>query len=138
MNPVLVDTGFLVALYDRNDAFHSRCIRAHKQFDRPYVTCEAVLTESFHLLRHLPAAGLAILKSVEMGILDVPFTLKESATEVARILDKYCNLPASLADACLVQMADESDTGDILTLDSDFKRYRWRRNRSFNLLIPLD
>jgi hypothetical protein len=30
-------------------------------------------------------------------------------------------------------MANELGTGDIMTLDSDF-----RRNRKFNLLIPLD
>jgi hypothetical protein len=35
-------------------------------------------------------------------------------------------------------MADQLDSGDILTLDRDFKRYRWRRNRSFRLLIPLE
>jgi predicted nucleic acid-binding protein len=34
-------------------------------------------------------------------------------------------------------MADELETGEILTLDSDFARYRWRRNRAFQLLIPL-
>lgn len=50
---------------------------------------------------------------------------------------KYRDIPADFADACLIQMADELDTGDILTLDSDFKHYRWRRNKSFNLLIPL-
>jgi len=50
---------------------------------------------------------------------------------------KYRDIPADFADACLIQMADELDTGDILTLDSDFKHYRWRRNKSFHLLIPL-
>jgi len=40
-----------------------------------------------------------------------------------------------LADACLVQMADELGTGEILTLDSDFEIYRWRRNRKFRNLM---
>jgi hypothetical protein len=35
-------------------------------------------------------------------------------------------------------LADVLNTGDILTLDSHFRHYRWRRNRRFNLLIPLD
>jgi predicted nucleic acid-binding protein len=35
-------------------------------------------------------------------------------------------------------MADKLGTGDILTLDSDFLHYRWRRTRKFNMLIPLD
>jgi uncharacterized protein len=43
-----------------------------------------------------------------------------------------------LADACLIHLADELDTGKILTLDSDFLFYRWRRTRSFQLLVDLD
>ena len=53
-------------------------------------------------------------------------------------MDKYRDTPCDFADACLIAMADQLDTGDILTLDSDFKHYRWRRNRSFKMLIPLD
>jgi len=53
-------------------------------------------------------------------------------------MKKYSDTPCDFADACLIAMASEFDTGDILTLDSDFRHYRWRRNRRFNLLIPLD
>jgi hypothetical protein len=51
---------------------------------------------------------------------------------------KYRDIPADFADACLIAMADQLDTGEILTLDSDFAHYRWRRTRAFHLLIPLD
>lgn len=44
----------------------------------------------------------------------------------------------SSADACLVQMAGKLDTGDILTLDSSFVHYPWRKTRFFRMLIPLD
>lgn len=39
------------------------------------------------------------------------------------------------ADACLVHLADELDTGRILTLDADFAVYRWRRTRAFEILL---
>lgn len=138
MKPLLVDTSFLVSLYDRSDLHHARCVSAHEQLDRPLVTCEAVVTESLHLLRRIPGTAQALLGNIEEGILTIPFVLSERAAAVSAVLDKYRDLPASLADACLVQMADELNTGDILTLDSDFKHYRWRRNRRFRLLIPLD
>jgi predicted nucleic acid-binding protein len=35
-------------------------------------------------------------------------------------------------------MADELNTGDILTLDSDFRHYRWRKTRPFRILVPLE
>jgi predicted nucleic acid-binding protein len=43
-----------------------------------------------------------------------------------------------LADACLVDLATEMGTGRILTLDSDFKIYRWGRNRPFELLLEIE
>jgi predicted nucleic acid-binding protein len=55
---------------------------------------------------------------------------------LAELMEKYSDTPADLADACLIHMADELNTGDILTLDSDFLYYRWRKNKHFNLLIP--
>jgi uncharacterized protein len=48
------------------------------------------------------------------------------------------DLPVDFADACLVQLADELNTGNILTLDRDFEFYRSRRIRPFRLLIALD
>lgn len=138
MKPALVDTSYLVSLYDKNDSHHFRCVRVHEVVDRPLITCEAVLTETLHLLRRIPGTAQAILANVEKGILEIPFELCSRSAAVSAILHKYRDLPASLADACLVQMADELGSGDILTLDSDFRRYRWRRNRSFRLLIPLE
>jgi len=35
-------------------------------------------------------------------------------------------------------MADELETGAILTLDKDFRIYRWGRNKPFELRVPLD
>ena len=80
----------------------------------------------------------AVLSNVVNGILEIPFRLATSAKAVADYMEKYRDTPADFADACLIHLADELNTGDILTLDSDFAHYRWRRNRSFKLLIPLD
>jgi predicted nucleic acid-binding protein len=73
---------------------------------------------------------------VERGEFELPFAFSANVSAVLALMRKYWDVPASFADACLVHMADELDTGDILTLDSDFLTYRWRRNRPFELLIP--
>jgi hypothetical protein len=52
-------------------------------------------------------------------------------------MSKYADTPCDFADACLIHLADQLGTGDILTLDSDFKHYRWRRSKHFRMLIPL-
>jgi predicted nucleic acid-binding protein len=138
VRPVLVDTGFLVSIYDNHEPRHGVCLRIHAALPNPLVTCQAVVAESLHLLGRIPEAADGILASVEAGILQVPLQLQPSAGTVRTILRKYLDTPADFADACLIHMADELNTGDILTLDSDFKHYRWRRTRHFRMLIPID
>ena len=137
MRPVLLDTGVIVALLDRSERHHARCVQALESLDQPLATCEAVIAESCYLLRGLPGAPETVLANVEQGIFQIPFQLNRAAAVIRAILRKYRDLPADFADACLIHMADELETGDILTLDSDFARYRWRRNRAFQMLIPL-
>ena len=138
MSPILVDTGFLVALYDRREPMHNICRQLHDQLENPLATCEAVIVEALHLLRFLPKAKQNILASIDQGVLEIRFRLSESAGQVQALMEKYIDTPAGFADACLIHMADELDTGDILTLDSDFVHYRWRRTRPFRMLIPLE
>ncbi len=138
MQPVLLDTGVVVALLDRRERYHRRCAEIVGTLGRPLFTCEAVISESCHLLGAISGAAEDVVGNVVSGTFQIPFQFSRSAAKVQTILNKYRDTPADFADACLVQMADELDTGDILTLDSDFAHYRWRRNRSFNLLISLD
>lgn len=128
----------IVGLLDRSEAHHSRCVTALEGLEGPLVTCEAVIAESCYLLRDLSGAAETVLENVERGIFQIPFQLSRAAPLVRAIMRKYRDLPADFADACLVQLADELNTGDILTLDRDFGLYRWRRTRPFRLLVALD
>lgn len=137
-SPVLADASFFIALLNKREAGHLRCLKAYQQVDAPIVTCEACIAETFHLLHHASRAVDALLKNIREGAIMIPFRLSDSVDEVHRHMERYVDTPCDFADACLIAMADQLGTGDILTLDSDFKHYRWRRNRRFNLLIPLD
>ncbi len=138
MTPVLLDTGVVVALFDPDERRHSKCLAAVQGLQRPLVTCEAVVAESCYLLRRLRGASEAILDNVARGVIHVSPVLENSAASVRSIMRKYRDQSIDLADACLIHLADELDTGEILTLDSDFLFYRWRRTRSFQLLVDLD
>jgi len=71
-------------------------------------------------------------------VFQIPFQLSRTAAEVAAIMRKYHDVPADLADACLIYAAGQLGAGEILTLDRDFEIYRWGRSKAFHLLISLD
>jgi uncharacterized protein len=136
--PVLVDASFLVSVYDKQEPYHRRCMAVLEQANQPLFTCEPVITEAIYLLRRLPGAPQAILANIREGLLEIPFQLAHGVDEALACYNKYRDTPCDFADACLIAMADQLNTGDILTLDSDFKHYRWRRNKRFRMLIPLE
>jgi len=137
VRPVLLDTGPIVALLDPTDSFHRRCADALAEVRAPLVTCEAVITESCYLLRRIPGAAEAVLHSVVTRDFLIPSGLSEAAIRVRRILVKYRDRKIDLADAVLIHLANEFETGDILTLDRDFEIYRWGKNNRFHLLVSL-
>ena len=137
MTPVLLDTGFIVALLDRSESDHKRCVETVSSLADPLITCEAVIAESAYLLRDCRGAARAILENVERGLFLIPFRLATSATAVSGLMKKYARVPMDFADACLVQMAMDHRTARILTLDQDFKVYRWGKNRPFDLLLEI-
>jgi uncharacterized protein len=133
----LLDAGVIVALLDRSERQHARCTAVVEELERPLATCEAVIAESCYLLRRVSGAAEIILENVERGVFHVPFQLAQSSVQVRAILRKYRDVPADFADACLIHLASQLNTGDILTLDRDFESYRWNRTRPSHLLVNL-
>ena len=72
-----------------------------------------------------------MVENVVAGIFQIPFQLSRDADGVKQRLQKYRNRKIDLADACLIRLADEFETADILTLDKGFEIYR----RPFQLNI---
>ena len=137
MTPVLLDTGCIVALLDRSETHHEACARSVSDANFPLVTCEPVIAEACYLLRTLRGAADAVLENVGRGVFSIPFRIDQSTPSLRALMKKYAQVPMDLADACLVHLATELGAGRILTLDSDFRSYRWGKNRPFELLIDV-
>ena len=135
MRSILLDTGVIVALLDRAEREHAACAKAVQESSAPLVTCEAVIAESCYLLRGLAGAADAILENVRTGVFQIPFQLTQAAAPLQKLFRKYRDREIDLADACLVHLAGELQTGDILTLDHAFEIYQWGTNRPFHLLL---
>jgi len=134
--PAIVDTGPLVAFLDRREAQHAWAAETASSLALPWRTCEAVLAECWHLLRRAPEAQDALLALVEEGLLSVDFALAREIAPVRALRRKYRDLPMSLADACLVRLAERFDDHAVCTLDSDFAVYRKHGREPLSLLMP--
>jgi uncharacterized protein len=119
---VVVDAGFVVALLSSRDNHHEWAVTQASEFPPPWYTCEAVLSESFHLLGGRGALNLGAL--VRRRALLVTFEFTKNVEPVVRLIEKYSNVPMSLADACLVRMTETLANPIVLTTDEDFRFYR--------------
>lgn len=131
---VLVDAGFIVALLSRRDTHHRWAASQARRHPPPWKTCEAVLSEAFHLLG---ASGHAPLVTLLRRTALVPvFDLGDNLDNVLRLMDKYADVPASLADACLVRMTETLASPVLLTTDSDFRVYRRHGRQVVPAVLP--
>lgn len=137
LTAVLLDTSCIVALLDRSERHHQECVDVVSALAAPLITCEAVIAESCYLVRDLKGAAAAVVENVDRGIFQIPYRLSGNALGVTKLVKKYAGVPMDFADACLVDMASDYHTGRILTLDADFRVYRWGRNRPFELLLTI-
>jgi uncharacterized protein len=133
---ILLDTGPWVALHCRDDAFHGWAREQFAQINSPLLTCEAVVAETCFLLArggHDPAKALAL---VARGVVRVGMVLNEEIVPVQSLFERYDNVPASLADACLVRMSELFERCRVFTLDADFHIYRRHGRKVIPLLCP--
>ena len=133
---VILDTGPWVALHCRDERHHGWALEQFAQHAGPFVTCEAVVTETCFLLARAgfdPAKALAL---VERGVVRIGMLLGDEASAVRKLFERYDNVPASLADACLIRLSELYDDSRVLTLDSDFHVYRRHGRKVIALSRP--
>jgi predicted nucleic acid-binding protein len=130
----LVDAGFLVALLARRDANHRWAANLAQRFPPPWLTCEAVLSETCHLLG---ARGISALASVlRRGTLACRYRMADDTEAVLKLLEKYTDVPMSFADACLVRMTEIANDPVLLTTDGDFRFYRRHGRLTIPCVLP--
>lgn len=132
----IVDTGPLVAYFDRSERHHAWVVARIDKIEPPLLICEPVLTEAMYLLARDPRAADALFELLHNGALRIAFQIEDNTEALRRLLQKYHDTPMSLADACVVRMAEIHDRHDVLTLDSDFAVYRKHGRVPLPLIHP--
>ncbi len=122
----LTDTGPLVALINKGDAWHTPCQQALPRLSVPLISTWPCVTEAMYLLgrvggyRYQMALwGLWAAQKLIIHELSLP--------EVARmqaLMDTYRDAPMDLADASVVAAAETLSVRRVFTLDRHFYAYR--------------
>lgn len=136
MATIIADTGPLVAYFDRSDKEHRWVREQFEQLEDPILCCQPVITEVLFLLKRDGLNPDWVLAMVERGILLCSFDLPGEVPSLRRLLHQYRDLPASLADVCLVRMSEMHPASAVLTLDRDFLIYRRNKRQTIPLLAP--
>ncbi len=136
MRSAIVDTGPLVAFFDRAEQHHGWVVEQLEELEPPLLVCEPVLAEAMYLLARFSRAQDALFGLLENGALRIALRIQEHVPALRKLHQKYRDRPISLADACIVRMAELHDRHAVLTLDSDFMVYRKHSRDPLVLIYP--
>lgn len=124
---ILTDTGPIVALLDRADQYHPKCIDTLTRLPaEPLLTTWVCFTEAMYLLGE--AGGYYFQSTLWNMQLDGKLVLHEltdrETGRMALLMNQYQDIPMDMADASLVAVAESLSERRVFTFDADFYIYR--------------
>ena len=137
MPSVVVDTGPLYALADRDDAWHHRTVRFVETTHDELIVPASVLPEAgYLLLTHLgPAAERQLVQSALSGELTIEDLTNADYRRALELVRRYESARIGFVDSTVMAVAERLKITRILTTDRrDFSIVRPRHCKTFELL----
>jgi len=128
---IIADTGFWIALLNRQDHFHPIARQFTEQLTEPLITTTPVVTETCYLLQQRVGTfqSVEFLLAQQDGLFSLFDISAQYLPRCAQLMSQYQNLPMDFADASLVILAEQLGHGRIVSTDRrDFGVYRWKTN----------
>jgi predicted nucleic acid-binding protein len=130
---LVVDTGFLVALYRRADALHDEATQFLRASRAQLISASPVIIETCYFLNI--RGKVALLNWIAAGGLSVAEVPQDAYPALAAQLEKCSNLDIDFADAALIWPAELAGEHQILTVDHrDFSTFRLKGRKRFDPL----
>ncbi len=132
---IICDASALIALINRNDSNHQRCVDILPQLSAPLITTWSCFTEAMYLLGGYGGwlAQQELWGYVADQILVLHANSIEEQQRMQVLMDQYQDTPMDLGDASLVATAESLNQRRIFTLDRDFQIYRLYGNQPFEV-----
>ena len=135
MKNTIIDSGPLIALFDKNDKYHTKVLNFLKSYDGNLVTTWAVITEVTHMLSFNLNVQIDFLKWVHIGGVQVIDLTPKDLQQIIKFMEQYTNVPMDLADGSLMVAAQNLHIKDIVSIDSDYDIYRTIKKEMLNNLL---
>ncbi len=135
MKNTIIDSGPLIALFDKSDKYHARVLDFLKSYDGKLITTWAVITEVTHMLSFNLNVQVDFLKWIHLGGVEVVEITQQNLQEIIEYMEKYVNVPMDLADGSLLVVAQNQNIKDIISIDSDYDIYRTIKKEALNNLL---
>ena len=135
MKKILIDSGPLIALFDRSDRYHQASVDFIKTNRSELTTTLASITEVLHLLDFNRNSQVDFLSWVDVGAVTVEPITTDDFQGIKELVVKYSDLPMDFADACLVFLGEKLNISKVATIDRDFDVYKLKGKRSFTTYI---
>jgi uncharacterized protein len=127
----------MVAMVDRDDPYHRRCIAALVDIPSAgFVTTWPCLAEAMHLLgRKLGFTGQEHLwELLEDKVISLIRSGDHDWGRMRALMRQYRDTPMDLADASLVTAAERLGIHRVFTIDNHFRAYRIQGRGAFELV----
>jgi len=135
MQKTLIDSGPLIALFDKSDKYHHKCLGFIKGYSGELITSWSVITEVSHMLNFNLQVQIDFLKWIELGGITLYDISQSDILNIRVMMEKYIDIPMDLADASLMYIANKENIKDIISIDSDFDIYRTLKKQNLNNLL---
>jgi len=135
MQKTIIDSGPIIALFDRSDKYHYKVLEFLKNYKGELITSWSVITEVSHMLDFNLQVQIDFLKWIELGGIIVYNIPQDEIKNIRIMMEKYINIPMDLADGTLMYIANKEKIKNIVSIDSDFDIYRTLKKQSLNNLL---
>lgn len=136
---ILMDTGPLVALFDKQDSFHKKAVDFLRSLKEPILTTIPILTEAFYLLTPGSQGAVALRDFVAQEGLLLEFFTFRTVLRAFELMERYADHPMDLADASLIVAAETHHLRKVCTIDrNDFETYRIKKGFRYYPLSIVD
>ncbi len=137
MKSTIIDSGPLIALFDKNDKYHNKVLTFLKSYDGKLITTWAVVTEVTHMLSFNLKVQIDFLRWIDRGGLEVVEITNKDLEKIINFMEKYTNVPMDLADGSLLVVAQNLQIRDIVSIDSDYDIYRTIKKEPLRNLLQV-